>query len=183
MKRETVIWPSPVRTVEPTSSLPLLRGFAWAFAFEGLLAADVDLDLLGLGFRLLRQSDLQDPLVIVGRNLFRIHGRGQSEGASEAAILPLDATVVLFFLILFELALAVHSQSVVLDADIDILLVNARDFDLQRNVVLVFVDIDGWRERAGGQGLILAFGVIRIAEKTVHAVLQSTELAERFKTG
>jgi hypothetical protein len=35
-----------------------LRGFAWALAFQGLFAANVDLDLLGLGFCLLRQADL-----------------------------------------------------------------------------------------------------------------------------
>src|SRR6202049_143315 len=56
---------------------------------------------------------------------------GEGESASEPAVLTLHATIVLFFLFLLELALAVHRQSVVLDADIDVLLVDSRHFDFQ----------------------------------------------------
>src|SRR5579863_10586186 len=84
-----------------------LSGFAWSLSFESLLAANVDFDLLGLGFRLLRQSDLEDPFVVVGRHLLRIHGSGQSEGPGEASVLPLHATEILFFLFLLELTFAV----------------------------------------------------------------------------
>ena len=64
-----------------------LCGFAGALGFQRLLAADVDLDLLGLGFRLLGQLDLQHALVVVGRNILRVHRVRQSERAGEAAIL------------------------------------------------------------------------------------------------
>src|SRR6202035_3331854 len=37
-----------------------LRGFAWGLGFQGLLAANVDFDLLGLGFRLFCKADLQN---------------------------------------------------------------------------------------------------------------------------
>ena len=37
--------------------LASLRCLAWPLGFEGLLAANVDFDLLGLGFGLLRQLD------------------------------------------------------------------------------------------------------------------------------
>src|SRR5713101_7763060 len=50
----------------------------------------------GLGFGFLRQGDLQHTLVVMGRYLIRIHRVRKREGASEAAILPLDATEVLF---------------------------------------------------------------------------------------
>src|ERR1700678_3623732 len=160
-----------------------LRGFAWSLGFQSLLTTNVDFDLLGLGFRLFRQSDLQDSLVIVGRDLLRIHSCRQSEGPGEASILPLHATVILFFLFLFELAFAVHSQSVVLDANIDVLLVNARDFDFQRDVVFVFVHIHGRRKRARGQRLVLRVASYRITEQPVHAILQSVELTERIPTG
>src|SRR5208337_2339067 len=123
-----------------------LRGLAGALAFERLLAAHVDLDLLGLGFGLLGKSDLQHALVVVGRNLLGIYGVGKGEGAGKAAILALHTTVVLFLLFLFDLALAVHGEGVVLDAYIDVFLVDARDFDLQGNGVLVFVNIDCRRE-------------------------------------
>jgi hypothetical protein len=39
--------------VRPYVFCGALRGFAWGFGFEGFLRAHVDLDLLGLGFRLL----------------------------------------------------------------------------------------------------------------------------------
>ena len=52
--------------------------------------------------------------------------------------------------------LTVHGEDVVLDADIDVLLVNPRNFDLQRNVVLVFVHVYGWSEARSGQSFIPA---------------------------
>src|SRR5580692_3716163 len=150
-----------------------LCGFSCSLGFQSLLGANIDFDLLGFGFRLFCQSDLEGPLVIVGRNLLRIHGWGQSEGPGEASILPLHATEVLFFLFLLELAFAVHGQGLVFDANIDVLLVNSRDFDLQRDVVLVFVYIHWRRKGAGGQRLILRVSIERISEKPVHPVLQS----------
>src|ERR1700741_4586623 len=104
---------------------------AGTLSFQLLLAADVDLDLLRLGFRLLGQNDLQNALLIVGLDLLRIHGRRQGESGGEAAILPLDPAEILFFLFLLELALAVHGQNIILHAHIDILLVDARDFHLE----------------------------------------------------
>lgn len=48
-----------------------------------------------------------------------------------------------------NLALAMHGEGGVLDADIDVFLVDAWDFELQSYVVLVFVDVHG-RCEAGG---------------------------------
>src|SRR5271170_3718055 len=101
-----------------------LRGFAGGFGFQGLIsglfAADVDLDLLGLGFGLFGQSDLQNALVVGCRNFLGIHGGGHSEGAGEAAVLALHTAVVLFFLFLLDFALAVHGEGVVLQAYVDV---------------------------------------------------------------
>src|SRR5690348_8274714 len=91
-----------------TDHWPLrLRGLAGTLAFESLFraAADVDLDLLRLGFGLLGQRDLQHALVVVRRNMLGVHGLGQSEGAGETAVLSLHSAVVLFFLFLLDLAL------------------------------------------------------------------------------
>src|SRR3981081_1090613 len=79
---------SPVRPGK-ARQLPS-RGFGHAlrlFAFERLLAANVYLDLLRLGFGFLCQLDLQHALVIVGLNVFVVDRRGQVEGASKAALL------------------------------------------------------------------------------------------------
>ncbi len=97
---------------------PALRGFAGGLGFHRLFGAHIDLDLLGLGFGLLGEIDLQHALVIVSAHLPRIDGTGQRERAGEASVLPLDATEVLFFLFLLDLALAMDGQGGVLDADI-----------------------------------------------------------------
>ena len=49
--------------------------------FEGLLAANTNLDLLGLGFGLFCQVDLQHAFVVVGTYLPWVHGTGQRERA------------------------------------------------------------------------------------------------------
>ena len=45
--------PFPRQPFSHTTSLSALGGSAWGLGFEGLLAANVHLDLLGLGFGLL----------------------------------------------------------------------------------------------------------------------------------
>src|SRR5580692_10580439 len=167
-----------------------LRGFAGGLGFDGLLVlylgpAHVDLDLLGLGFSLLGQSNLQHALVVGCRDFLGIHGGGKGEGAGKAAVLALHTAVVLFFLFFFDLALAVHGEGVVLEADVDVFLVDARNFNLQRDGVLVFVDVDCGGKARGGQGFILAGGSLSVglAEYAIDAVLQGGELAERLETG
>jgi hypothetical protein len=61
----------------------------------------------------------------------------------------------------------VHGEDVVLDPDIDVLLVNSRDFNLQRDVVLVFVDIHGGSEARGGQRVILALVAKRLMKQAI----------------
>src|SRR5207248_8013179 len=80
---------------------------AVSFGFESLLAAHVNLDLLGLGLRLLGEPDLQYAFFVVGAYLPRIHGARQRERAGEASVLPLDTTEILLFFFLLDLALAV----------------------------------------------------------------------------
>jgi hypothetical protein len=94
-----------------------------SLGFEGLLATNIDLDLLGFGFGLLGEVDLQHALVIVGTDLPRIDGTGQRERAGEGSVLPLDATEVLLLLFLLDLTFAMDGERVVLDADINVFLV------------------------------------------------------------
>src|ERR1700681_4717968 len=53
--------------------LLVLRGPAGSLGFEGLLAAHVNFDLLGLGFGLLGEPNLQHALTVVGAHLLRVH--------------------------------------------------------------------------------------------------------------
>src|SRR6266851_8976956 len=115
--------PPPISLTDKSQhrSKPLvLRGLARSLHFEGLFAANIHLDLLGLGFGLLGKVNLQYALVIVGGHLPGIHGAWQRERAGEASVLPLDATEVLLFLFLLDLALAMDGQGVAFDADINI---------------------------------------------------------------
>src|SRR5713226_1826888 len=168
------------------SRLPFLSGLAVNLGFEGLLAANINLDLLGLGFGLLGELDLQHALVVVGAHLPLIHGTGQCERAGEASVLPLNAAVVLFLLFLLDVALAMDGEGIVVDVDMNVLFVDARDFKLQSNVVLVFVGVHRRYEAGGCQRLFRPFGVIRLTEKAIHAVhtvLHGGKLTERFPTG
>src|SRR5271165_2855809 len=99
---ETItFYPGCSQPRSPSPRLLVLCGLARSFGFESLLAANINLDLLGLGFGLLGEVDLQHALVIVGAHLPRIHRAGQRERAGEASVLPLDATeVFLFFFLL-----------------------------------------------------------------------------------
>src|SRR5206468_11093980 len=89
-----------------------LRGLGLSLGVENLFAANINLDLLGLRFGLFGKSNFQHSLVIVCVHLPRIHGAGQRERAGEASVLPLDATEVLLFLFLLDLALAMDRESV-----------------------------------------------------------------------
>src|ERR1019366_10023670 len=82
-----------------------LRGLTFS-GVDGLCATNVDLDLLGLGLCTLGQLELQHPSVVISGDAFTIDRRGQGERPDKAAIAALDTAEVLFFLFLFELALA-----------------------------------------------------------------------------
>jgi hypothetical protein len=70
----------------------------------------------------------------VGAHLPRIYRAGQRERPGELSVLPLDATKILLFLFLLDLALAMDGEGRVLDADINVFFVDARNFKLQSNV-------------------------------------------------
>lgn len=69
-----------------------------SLGFKGLLAADIHLDLLGLCFGPLGESDFSTRLLIMGAHLRGIDRIGQGERASKAAVVPLDAAEILFLL-------------------------------------------------------------------------------------
>jgi hypothetical protein len=66
----------------------VLRGLAVSLGFEGLVAANINLNQLGLGFGLLGKVDLQHALIIASADLRQIHGTGQRERPGEASVLP-----------------------------------------------------------------------------------------------
>src|SRR5579864_4358427 len=145
------------------------------------LLLHVHLDLLGLGFFLLAQTNLQHPLIVAGVNIFHVHDARQSEGTGETAVLPLYPAIVLFLLFLFELAFAPDGQGVVLQADINVLLLNSGNFHLEGNVVLVLVNVHGWREGGGRQPLFAGLPET-LLKQAVHPVLHRCQLTEGVPT-
>jgi len=109
---------------------PICPSLAASSRKQGPLAVDVQLDLLGFGFRLLREADLQHAFVIVGAYLLQIHRVGQRERTSEASVLALDSLEILLFLLLLERALAADGERVARNADINVLFVDTRHFNL-----------------------------------------------------
>src|SRR6185369_15312930 len=150
-------------------------------SFQGF--ADFDLDLLRLGRFFLREADGQHSLVVAGLNAFGAHGVRQSERTGESSEATLNAAIVLFLCFLFDFALAFDGEQVVLQTDVDFLLIQARDFELQLDRVLVFVDVDGWNEGSGSQRLFGTKVRELFGEQAIHAVLQGRYFAERFPTG
>src|SRR5712675_2447946 len=108
-------------------------------------------DLPRFGFCALSQSDLQNALVIAGFYFFRVHGVRELESAYERTVAALNAMEILFLLFFFKLALALDGQSVVFHADVYVLIVQAGNFQLQDQVLLVLVNVDRGNKAACGQ--------------------------------
>ena len=83
---------------------------------------------------------------------------------------------VLFLLVLLEFALAFHGQSVVFHANVQVLLFHAGDFELQNDLLGVFIDIDS-RHKAGSRQGAVSF--VHLAERRIHAILQSYDFTKR----
>ena len=86
-----------------------------------------DLDLLRLRFLTLRQVYGQKAVVVVGLDGLGVHRIRQRETARERAVGAFHSKVVVLVDLLLELALAGNRQSVVLDANVDVLLVDVRE--------------------------------------------------------
>src|SRR5436305_10065962 len=92
---------------------------------------------------------------------------------------------ILFLLFLVPLALATQCQQVVLDADIKVIRINARNLSAQEHAVLILVNVNWRNEAAGGQELIPLAARLRavaVLEKAVQLALQAVKLTEGLPT-
>src|SRR5436190_8086243 len=151
-------------------------------ALDCLLVTDVDLDLLRLRLGALRQIDLQNTIYIFRVDVIRIDGVRQSERTGKRTVAALNAMEVLFLLFSFELALATDGQRVVLITDIDVLLVNSGNLELQTDLVLVFINVNGGNEISCRQQLILPLSPIEILEQGVNTIVERCQLTKRVPT-
>src|SRR5262245_29898949 len=92
--------------------------------------------------------------------------------------------VVLALGVAIDAALATQRQGVVLDADVHVLGVDAGQLSLEHDVAILLVDVDDGRPgSAESPVLVHVTGTAeRLAEETVHAVLDRDQVTERFET-
>src|SRR5271170_7925943 len=149
----------------------------------GRRAVDLDLDLFRLRLGLLGQLQLQNAGVTAGLHVCGIDGSRKSKGTVESAITTLDPVEVLFLLFLLKLPLAANGQEVVFNANVKVFLLHSRHFEVQRDLVLVLIDVDRRSETGGRQrGAFTALVAGKILKKRVHAVLQYSNFTEWVPT-
>ena len=138
----------------------------------------------GLASSRFGQGDAQHAVLVLRLDLLRVDHGGQGEGAGEGAVGALHAVVALLLHLVVELALAAQGQHVVLDADVDVLRVDARQLGLQDDVAVLLVDVH--RGRPGRR----APSPLRrrprpmprndSSNMPVHPVLQAHQVTERL---
>ena len=139
-------------------------------------ATHVHLDLLGLRFGLLVQVQLQNAVGVAGVDVFSVHCRGKRERTEKRPVTALDAMEVLFLL---ELALALHGKRVVLHAHVQVFFLDARNFQLQYDALLVLIDVDRGQYKAGSRQGAVSFAHLRTGG---YAALQDCDFTERIPT-
>src|SRR3954464_14906248 len=83
---------------------------------------------------------------------------------------------VLFLLLVLKATLAADRELIVFHADVDVFFVEPGNFQVQGQIVLVFVDVD-CRHKACGHELIVA-AASEVLEEAVHLALKTAELPE-----
>src|SRR2546425_6820665 len=82
---------------------------------------------------LLGKEDAQHAIVALRRDVPHLHCRGQRKSPGEAAVGPLDAVIPLLLVGVLELALAAQGERVALEPDVDVVGIDLRQLDLQRD--------------------------------------------------
>src|SRR4029453_15473937 len=102
--------PAPWRREAPWRSPP-------AFNHGPSSLGDVDFDLFGFGFFVLRQVHLKDALLKLSLYFLRIRVLRQRESSHETAVAALNAVIFLLLLFFFELAFARDGKNPVLRSE------------------------------------------------------------------
>src|SRR5262249_43479599 len=98
-----------------------------------------------------------------GGDLLDVDVRRQRERARERARDALAATL--------QLALTLDREDVLLDLNLEVLLLDARQIGVELDLLIVLDDVDGRREAAHPR-------LVRAAEETIDILLQTSNLVE-----
>ena len=121
--------------------------------------------------------EVQHPILVIGLYPLRVDRVRQREAATECAVRPLDAQVVVLLDFLLELALAANGEHVVLYADIEFLGIDSGQVCLDQQFVLVFADVN--RRRPCRKVGFAFIALERIRKQTIDLILQSGNSAKR----
>src|SRR5690242_997590 len=144
--------------------------------------ADADLDLAGLRFGFLCKLDLEHAGIACGFYVLSIYGIRERKGAGECPVAVLNAMEVLLLLLRRELALSADGKIAAFHLDVQIFLFNARDFELQDQLMFVFVDIDRGRKAGSGQRLTVILTAAIVLKERIEPVLQGNDFTEGIPT-
>jgi len=120
--------------------LGLLRGSGGQL---GLLGAATDRDLLTLrlGALSFRNGQAQHTLVNIGSDALFFDVLGQPDGAHEAAVGSLELAHTVILLALLSSLLTRNGQHILMELDIDVVLVEARNIELNVKLIFAFHNI------------------------------------------
>src|SRR5438105_1292144 len=143
--------------------------------------AGLHLDLARLRLRLLGKEDAQHAIAALRRDVSHLHRRGQRKSPGEAAVGPLDAVIPLLLVGVLELALAAQGQRVALELDVDIVGIDLRQLDLQRDAFAVLEDVDERRPAAAGAvGFFVGLLEVLVEQLVPHLLHRFTKRLSRF---
>src|SRR2546430_17520954 len=117
-------------------------GHRSTYPLPGETRVSLHLDLARLRLRLLGKEDAQHAIAALRRDVPQLHCRGQRKSPVEAAVGPLDAVIPLLLVGVLELALAAQGQRVAFELDVDIVGIDLRLLDLQRDALDVLDAVD-----------------------------------------
>jgi len=120
--------------------LGLVEGLASLFGEARFLA---DANLLAIhAFSSLGDPHLENPIAEVGLDVIDLHVLGEPEGAAEMAEAALAEVILVGILLLLLLALAADRQKIVIQLDVDVFLLHARQLAIQEQFLVALANVE-----------------------------------------
>src|SRR5947209_15380259 len=154
----------------------LMLGGLFFSGFQDLLLGPSgnDSDLFGFGFFTFCDDDSQQAIFKFRVDVLRVRSGRQGERAGKAPVVALESVKIFSLLLGFKLALAADGEHVVFDVEVNVFLLHTWDLGLQRDLVLVFIDVH-WRNKVRESKLLFRAVAkaenVLIIEELVHPVL------------